>query len=90
MAITLSKDAVDKLKPSLKHFFDDELELELSDLKLVKVLDYVLKEIGPLVYNQAIREAETFVSGRLSDLEATCYEKEFTYWAEKPKGRGSR
>jgi uncharacterized protein (DUF2164 family) len=83
MAITLSKDAVDKLKPSLKRFFDDELELELSDLKMAKVLDYVLKEIGPLVYNQAIKEAEAFVSGRLSDLEATCYEKEFTYWTGK-------
>lgn len=90
MAITLSKDAVDKLKPSLKRFFADEFELEVSDLKTVRILEYVLKEIGPLVYNQAIKEAEAFVSGRLSDLEATCYEKEFTYWAEKPKSRVSR
>lgn len=76
-----------RLKPSLARFFADEFDLELSDLKSALVLTYVLKEIGPLVYNQAIRDAERFVSERVGDLESTCYEKEFTYWTEKPKTR---
>ena len=87
MAVTLSKDAKAKLLPSLQRFFEDELDVELGEMKVHLVLDYLLKEVGPLVYNQAIKDAETFVSGRLSDLEATCYEKEFTYWPEKSKGR---
>jgi uncharacterized protein (DUF2164 family) len=87
MAITLSKDARARLIPSLQRFFNDELELELSEMKVHLVLDYMLKELGPLVYNAAIKDAERFVSDRVADLEASCYEKEFTYWAEKPKGR---
>jgi uncharacterized protein (DUF2164 family) len=85
MAITLAKDAVAKLQPSLHRFFEDEFEVDLSAMKMVKVLDYFLKEVGPLVYNQAIKDAERFVADRVLDLEASCYEKEFTYWAEKTK-----
>ena len=35
--------------------------------------------------DQAIKDAERFVADRVLDLEASCYEKEFTYWAEKTK-----
>ena len=85
MAITLSKDAVAKLKPSLKRFFEDELDVDLGEMKIQLVLDYLLKELGPLVYNAAIKDAEKFVAERVLDLEGSCYEKEFTYWAEKTK-----
>lgn len=87
MAITLSKEATARLIPSLQRFFADELDVELGEMKVHLVLGYMLKELGPLVYNSAIRDAERFVSERVADLEASCYEKEFTYWAEKPKGR---
>jgi len=85
MAITLSKDAVTRLKPSLKRFFEDELDMELGEMKTQLVLDYILKEVGPLVYNVAIKDAERFVAERVLDLEGSCYEKEFTYWAERSK-----
>jgi uncharacterized protein (DUF2164 family) len=85
MAITLSRDALARLKPSLTRFFAQELDVEISDMKAALVLDYILRDIGPLVYNQAIRDAGRFVAERVDDLEATCYEKEFTYWTQKPK-----
>ena len=85
MAIALSKDARTWLTPSLKRFFAEHLDQDLSEMKTAMILDYFLKEIGPLVYNQAIKDAEGFVAERLGDLEASCYEKEFTYWAEKPR-----
>ena len=47
------------------------------------LLGFVLKEIGPSIYNAAIGDAQAFLRDRLADLEATCYEPEFTYW---PKG----
>jgi uncharacterized protein (DUF2164 family) len=45
------------------------------------MLDYCLKEIGAVVYNQAIADAQSYFQGRVVDLEGVCYEKEFTYWA---------
>ena len=85
MAITLPKDTLQKLKPSLKRFFEDELDVEMGDMKVQLVIDYLLKEVGPLVYNVAIKDAEKFIAERMLDLEGSCYEKEFTYWAEKSK-----
>jgi uncharacterized protein (DUF2164 family) len=85
MAIQLSKDAIHKLKPSLIRFFDEELDMEMGEMKAQLVLDFILKEVGPVVYNVAIKDAEKFVADRLMDLEGSCYEKEFTYWAEKSK-----
>jgi len=74
-----------RLKPSVQRFFADELEMDLGEMQASLVVTYVLKEIGPLVYNQAIRDAEQFISQRVADLEASCYEKEFTYWSDQPR-----
>jgi len=63
------------------------LEQDIGDLKASMLLDYVLKEIGPTIYNQAIENAQAYFQGRVADLEGVCYEKEFAYWTPKPEGR---
>jgi uncharacterized protein (DUF2164 family) len=44
------------------------------------LLDYVLKEIGPTIYNQAIADAQAYFTGRVADLEGVCHEPEFGFW----------
>ncbi len=56
------------------------MEDEIGDLKAELLLDYFLKEIGPIVYNQAIADAAAFFRERTADLDASCYEVEFGYW----------
>ena len=89
MAITLSPDAKKELLGSIKRYVAEHFEEDIGDLKAGMLLDYVLKEIGPSVYNQAIADAQAYFVARTQDLEAVCFEKEFTYWAEatrrKPK-----
>ena len=89
MAITLSPEAKKELLGSIKRYVAENFEEDIGDLKAGMLLDYVLKEIGPSVYNQAIADAQAYFVARTQDLEAVCFEKEFTYWAEatrrKPK-----
>jgi uncharacterized protein (DUF2164 family) len=80
MAITLSADAVKRVTASLKRYCAENLDQDLGDLKAGLLLDYILKEIGPSIYNQAIADAQSYFQGRVVDLEGVCYEKEFTYW----------
>lgn len=87
MAISLSDDDRKQALASLRRFCADELDADLSDIQLQGLLDFVLKEIGPSVYNGAVADAQTFLRDRLADLEATCYEPEFPYW---PKGTSVR
>ncbi len=87
MAIELSTDEEKQALVSLARFADDELELELSDIQLRSLLQYILKEIGPSIRNRTLADAQLFLRDRLVDMEATLYEPEFTYW---PKGSSVR
>ena len=45
-------------------------------LRAELLLDFFVKELGPPVYNQAIRDAHDFVAEKLVDLEGEFYEPE--------------
>jgi uncharacterized protein (DUF2164 family) len=87
MAITLSPETTKQLHISIKRFFAEHLDEDIGDLKSGLVLDYVLKEIGPVVYNRAIADAQAYFQERAVDLEGVCYEPEFTYWTPPPGTR---
>jgi uncharacterized protein (DUF2164 family) len=86
MAITLPPDATKQIVVSIKRYVAENLEQDIGDLQAGLLLDFVLKEIGPSVYNKAIADARSYVEDRLSDLEGVCYEKEFAYWTDRRSG----
>ena len=89
MAINLPPEKLKRLQVSLKRYVAENLDEEMGDLKAALMLDFVLKDIGPTIYNQAIADAQTYFQARVADLEGVCYEDEFTYWPE-PRRSGSR
>jgi uncharacterized protein (DUF2164 family) len=84
VSITLRPEVKKQFIASIRRFFDEKLEQDIGDLKADLVLDYALREIAPTVYNRAIADAQAYFTQRTADLEGSCYEKEFTYWAERP------
>jgi uncharacterized protein (DUF2164 family) len=80
VAIKISPDTRKRLIASLKRYAAENLDEELGDLKAGLLLDYCLKEIGPPIYNQAIADAQSFLTDRVADLEGVCHEDEFGYW----------
>jgi uncharacterized protein (DUF2164 family) len=87
MAIELSRDEQQQALASMRRFADSELDVELSDIQLMALLQYVLKEIAPSVRNQTLADAQVFLRERLADMEASLYEPEFAWW---PKGSSVR
>lgn len=85
MDIELTTQETEEAMHSLRKYFASELDAELSDLRAKLLLDYVLKEIGPLAYNRGVHDAEEFFRKRLEDLPATCFEPALTYWQSKKK-----
>ena len=49
---------------------------ELSEFRAERLVDFFVGELGPPVYNQAIRDARAFLHGKLDDLDAEFYEPE--------------
>ena len=56
----LTPQEIAAIVPSLRKYFKDELELELSEMRAKFVLDYFLKEIAPFAYNQGVKDAEQY------------------------------
>jgi uncharacterized protein (DUF2164 family) len=69
---------------SMRRYFAENLDDDIGDLKAALLLDYVLAEIGPTIYNQALADARRFFEERAADLDAMGYQAEFPYWARTP------
>jgi uncharacterized protein (DUF2164 family) len=89
MPITLQPDTARRLEASIKRYFAEQLNQDIGDLKATLLLDFVLKEIGPSIYNKAIGDAQAYFQARVADLDGVCYEREFGYWPPPSKGRRS-
>lgn len=77
MAITLPKETKDRALASIVQFCNEELEIEAGLMKATLILDFMLKEIGPSIYNAAVADARAYVEKMTGDLDGACYEKEF-------------
>lgn len=80
MPIKLQKEAQTYLLGSIKRFFAENLDQDIGDLKAALVLEFIVREIGPSVYNQAIADAQVYLQDRVADLGGARYEAEFDYW----------
>ena len=69
----------------IKRYYDEKLDDDIGDLKAGLLLDYILEEIGPCVYNQAIVDAQAYFQDKLTDLDGACYEPEFGFWKSSKK-----
>lgn len=85
MPIHLSKETERAAIDSLKRYFHENLTEELGDLKSKLLLDYILKELGPLAYNQGVADAQAYMRDRVADMDDVCHEPEFEYWKPKRK-----
>jgi uncharacterized protein (DUF2164 family) len=90
MTITLSDDARSQAIASLKRYLAEELDQEVGDLKAGLLLEFILMEIAPSVYNAAIGDAQTYLRDRVADLEGACSIPEFAYWPKATVRRPSR
>jgi uncharacterized protein (DUF2164 family) len=81
--ITLSKEDTARAIASIRRYFADEIDQELGELPARLLLDFILTEIGPSVYNAAIADAQVYLRDRVADLEGACYVPEFGYWPQK-------
>lgn len=76
MTIKLSKERRKELITAIKSYFLENHDEEIGDLKAGFLLDFVIKKLGPPVYNQAIKDAQAYFQQKVEDLDGACYEPE--------------
>jgi len=76
MRIRLAPDRRAALIQAVKEYFDAEFDEPLSDFRAEALLDFFVREMGPPVYNQGVRDAASYVQEKLSDIEGDIYERD--------------
>jgi len=74
---------------SLQRYFEENLDA-IGDLPAGLMLNFILEEIGPVIYNQAISDAQTRLAQRVADLNGELFADEFQYWPRSDAKRKSR
>ena len=86
----LSKQTRAEAIASIQRYFQEELSEPIGDLPAGLLLNFFLEEIGPVIYNQAIADAQTRIALRVSDLTGELYADEFQYWPRIDSKRKNR
>jgi uncharacterized protein (DUF2164 family) len=90
VTIELSKQARTDAVASIQRYFREEMPEPIGDLKAGLLLNFILEEIGPALYNKAIADAQARLLGRVSDLNGELYADEFQYWIRQENKRKNR
>ncbi|HLJ77582.1 MAG TPA: DUF2164 domain-containing protein [Acidobacteriaceae bacterium] len=90
VTIELPKQTRTQAIASLQQYLQENLPEPIGDLAAGLLLDYFLEEIGPVIYNQAISDAQQRLIQRISDLEGELYADPFQYWPRLAAKRKSK
>jgi uncharacterized protein (DUF2164 family) len=87
VTIELSQRARGEAVASLKRYFDENMPEPLGELPAGLLLNFILEEIGPAIYNKAVADAQERMQLRASDLTGELFADEFKYWQRLEKKR---
>jgi uncharacterized protein (DUF2164 family) len=76
--IQLSEERRASLLRSIQAHFEEQFDEHLSSFRAEGLLDFFVAELGPVVYNQGVRDACAFLQEKLTDIEGEVYQPEGT------------
>ncbi len=90
MAIELPKDAKAQAIASIERWFAEHRDEKIGNVAAGGLLGFFLEEIAPVVYNQAVADAQERLQSRVGELDIELHETPFDYWRkfERPARRG--
>ncbi len=67
--IKLPKEQKDEMIEELQNFFYEERGEEIGTIAAERLLDHMMQQFAPYIYNQAVRDAKVAVNEKLSQVE---------------------
>ena len=90
MPIELSKESKQEAITSLQRYFKENMEDEIGNIAAGALLQFIVEEIGPCIYNKAIADAQERMQLRVSELDTEIFEDEFLYWRKLDRLKSGR
>ena len=90
MNLELSKPARAAAIASLQRYFEENMPEPIGNLPAGMLLDFFMEEVGPMIYNRAIADAQARMQQSVVDLNGELFGDEFQYWPRVDGKRKSR
>jgi uncharacterized protein (DUF2164 family) len=74
--ITIPKNKRDELVQKFQDYFEQELDTELGQFDGEFLLDFIIKQAGPVFYNQGLADAQIIIERKTQDIADEIYEIE--------------
>ncbi|WP_433942934.1 DUF2164 domain-containing protein [Paenibacillus sp. SN-8-1] len=81
LAIKLPKEDKEELIQSVQAFFEEERSETIGAIGAEQFIDFMIKELGPYIYNKAITDARGLIQDKINQIDDELYS------LEKPMGR---
>jgi uncharacterized protein (DUF2164 family) len=87
--IELNKDVRKEAIASIERYFRENMDEPIGNIAASGLLNFFVEEIGPAIYNQAVRDVQERLQSRIAEIDIEIQEDEFGYWRrhEKPGRR---
>jgi uncharacterized protein (DUF2164 family) len=83
--IELDRDTRQQAIASLERYFRENMEEPIGNVAAGGLLGFFLEEIGPSIYNRAVRDVQERLHARIDELDIDVHEEEFDYWRKFDK-----
>ncbi|MFZ6813663.1 DUF2164 domain-containing protein [Undibacterium sp. Rencai35W] len=87
MSIDIPKEIRNRAISSIERYFQENMDEKIGNLAAGALLSYFLEEIGPVIYNQAVTDAQQRLAARVQELDFEVHEEEFQYWQKFDRKR---
>ncbi len=89
-SIELNKEARKEAVASIERYFRENMEEPIGNIAAGALLGFLLEEIGPSIYNQAVADVQERLAARVNEIDIEVHADEFQYWRRFDKQRGKR
>lgn len=73
VVLKVPKDHKTLLVGRIQSYFDTEFSQSVGNLAAENLLDFMLKQLSPVIYNQAIRDARVVITQQMDRIEEDLY-----------------
>ena len=83
--IELDKQVRQQAITSIERYFRENMDEPIGNVAASGLLGFFIEEIGPALYNQAVRDVQERLQARIAELDIEVHEEEFGYWRRYDK-----
>lgn len=80
MAIELSPESRKQAVASIERYFLETTGEKIGNIAAAGLLTFFIDEIGPVVYNTAVADAQERIQVRAAELDIEVHQDEWQYW----------